>query len=326
MRAVSLNEPGSPDVLQPCEVPVPEYGDNEVLIDLEFCGCNWADTMVRSGCYPHPMQYPMILGFEVSGTVIAAGSKVTKFKAGDRVCAILERAGGYAEQVAAEEMHVMHIPDKLSFELAAAFPIQALTVYHMLQTVYKLKPGDNVLCHAIGGGLGLLVTQMATHMGANVFGTVGTKGKEKLPLEYGAKLVVNSREQDFVKEIMDFTEGEGIDLAIDSLGASTLDKTYDVMKNLGHIINIGEAEGEPYKNIRERILPKSLTFTRFHTQHVGPGTDKWEEGRKYVVDALVDGWLQIPIYETFPLDQAAEMHRRLESRQVAGKVLLSNKE
>ena len=325
MRMVYLDGPGDPDVLKPGEAPVPECGNNEVLLDIEFCGCNFADTMARAGTYPHPMQYPMIMGFEVSGTVLEVGSEVSGFKAGDRVCAILEQAGGYAEQVAVAEQHVMPIPDELSFELAAAFPIQALTVYHMLYTVYDLKPGDTVLCHAIGGGLGLLVTQMATHAGANVIGTYGTAGKEVLPLKYGAKRVINYKEEDFIEAAMEFTEGRGVQLAIDSLGATTLDRTYDAMANLGHVINIGEAEGEPFKNIRERILPKSITFTRFHTQHVGPGSELWEEGRKYVVDALVDGWLEIPIYEKFPLEQAAEMHRRMESRQVSGKLLLSPK-
>lgn len=326
MRAVSLEAPGNPDVLQPCEIPEPTYGDNELLLDIAFCGCNWADTMVRSGVYPHPMSYPMVLGFEVSGTVLATGTAVTKFKAGDRVCAILEQGGGYAEQAAIAEKDVMHIPDALSFELAAAFPIQALTVYHMLHTVYKLKPGDNVLCHAIGGGVGLLVTQMATWAGANVIGTLGTPGKEVLPLEYGAKRVINYCNEDFVEATLEATQGQGVDLAIDSLGAATLDRTFEAMQYLGHIINIGEAEGVPFNNIRERCMAKSVSFTRFHTQHVGPGTPLWEKGRKYVVDALVDGWLEIPIYEKFPLNQAAEMHRRLESRQVSGKLLLSNKE
>ena len=323
MRAIHLEKTGTPDVLQFRDTPAPGYGDNEVLLDVVYCGCNWADTMVRSGSYPHPMNYPMIIGFEVSGTVIAAGSNVTKVKEGDRVCAILTNGGGYAEQVAVAEEDVMPIPDGLPFDLAAAFPIQGLTVYHMLHTVYRIKPGDKVLCHAIGGGVGLYATQMATHAGAEVMGTVGTQGKEKLPLEYGARRVVNYKEEDFVEAAIEFSDGVGIDVAIDSLGASTLDRTYDAMRYLGHVINIGEAEGEPFTNIRERTMPKSISFTRFHLQHIIPGSPLWEKGRKYVIDALLDGWLRVNIAEKFPLERAAEMHERLESRQVAGKLLLA---
>lgn len=323
MRAIHLEKTGAPDVLQLRDTPAPGCGDNEVLLDIACCGCNWADTMVRSGCYPHPMNYPMIIGFEVSGTVAAVGSGVTKFKAGDRVCAILTNGGGYAEQVAVAEEDVMPIPDELSFELAAAFPIQGLTVYHMLHTVYRVKPGDKVLCHAIGGGVGLYATQMAVHAGAGVIGTVGTAGKEELPLAYGAGRVVNYKQEDFVEAALEFSGGAGVDLAIDSLGAATLDRTYDAMRYLGHVINIGEAEGDPFNNIRERTMPKSISFTRFHLQHVIPGSPLWEQGRKYVVEALLDGWLKVNIVEKFPLAQAAEMHRRLESRQVAGKLLLA---
>lgn len=326
MRAITIEKKGGAEVLKLNEASIREPDDNEVVIDVVYCGCNWADTQVRSGIYPHPITYPMIIGFEISGKVIQTGKQVTRAAVGDRVCAILSNGGGYAEQVVASENDIMQIPDDLPLDVAAAFPIQALTAYHMLHTVYQIQPGDNLICHAIGGGVGLYVTQLAKHAGANVIGTLGTKGKEERALEYGADRIVNYNNEDFVKAALEFTDNKGIDIAIDSLGAKTLDRTFGVMRNLGHVINIGEAEGEPFKNIRERILPKSLTFTRFHLQHVEPASPLWEKGREYVIRGIINRWLRVPIVEKFPLKQASEMHRRLESRQVSGKLLLATQE
>ena len=325
MRAIKVDEHGGPEVMKLVEMPTPQPEDHDVVIDIAFCGCNWADTMLRNGSYPNPMPFPLVLGVEVSGTVTAIGSKVTRFSVGDRVCAILMRGGGYAEQGVAFEHDVMLMPDDLSMESAAAFPIQALTAYHMLHTLYSIKEGDNVLCHAIGGGVGLYVTQLAKRVGARVIGTIGTKGKEVQPLAFGADRVVNTREEDFVEAVMDFTDGKGIDLAIDSLGAETLDKTFTVIRKLGCVINIGEAQGEPFGNIRDRVLPTSASFTRFNLQHIGAGSPLWQEGQDYIMQGIIDGWLSTSIAEVFPLEQAVEMHRRIESRQVAGKLLLAAK-
>src|SRR5271163_962969 len=137
----------------------------------------------------------------------------------------------------------------------------------MLHTIYGIAPGETVLINAVGGGVGLFTTQLAVKAGARVIGTVGTPGKEKRALEYGAERVVVKNE-DFEQAVLDFTGGRGVDLAIDSLGATMLDRTFNVVRKLGHVISIGEAEGQPVLNIRERILPRSQTFTRLHIGHV----------------------------------------------------------
>jgi NADPH2:quinone reductase len=323
MQAIIVDTPGTPEVLALRDVSEPALGEDQVLIEIAYCGCNWADTMIRSGTYPHPMTYPLVPGFELSGRIIGVGARASRWKIGQRVCAISGRGGGYAEKVAVDQAEVMPVPDDVPLQVAAAFPIQALTSYHILHTIYGLRAGDVVLCHAIGGGLGLYVTQLAVKAGARVIGTVGTKGKEALPLSYGAERVINQREEEFAAAVMAATDGRGVDLAIDSLGATTLDRTYGVMRDLGHIVSIGEAEGAPFSNIWERLIPRSLTFTRFHLQHVGPGTDLWEQGRRAVVEGLSLGWLQPNIVQTFPMSEAAEMHRQIEGRQVSGKLLLA---
>ena len=322
MRAIVIEKPGGLEALELCEVPVPDIGPGEVLIDVVHCGCNWADTQRRSGIYPHPMEYPAIIGREVSGTIAALGREVRGLAVGDRVVAI-PSTGGYAERSAAKVDLVTPLPDAIPFDVGAAFQVQALTAYHMLHTIHRTRERDAVLVHAAGGGVGLFVIQLAVHAGASVIGTVGTPGKERKALDYGASVVVNRNEGDFVAAALEMTDGTGVDLALDSLGAATLDRTFDAVRPLGHIINIGEAEGVPYRNIRERILPRSQTFTRFNLGHLMDRPDLWRLGTDYVVRALTDGWLDVPIVERFPLDKARDMHARLESRGVAGKLLLS---
>ena len=213
----------------------------------------------------------------------------------------------------------------MPLDVGAAFPITALTAYHMLHTIHgRLKPGSTVLVSAIGGGVGLAVTQLAVHAGVKVIGTTGTAGKEKRPLDYGASRVINYATEDFEKAVLDFTGGKGVDLAINSYGASMLDRVFGVVRPLGHIISIGEAEGQPFKNIRERILPRSQTFTRLHLGHVDQSSPEWDAGVAHCLKGLSEGWLKVPIEGVFPLAQAADMHRRLEGRQVAGKLLLKD--
>ena len=215
------------------------------------------------------------------------------------------------------------LPDAIPFDIGAAFQVQATTAWHMLHTVYRIGPGKTVLVHAAAGGVGLFAIQFAVRAGATVMGTVGTKGKEAKALDYGAVRVVNLNEDDFVVAAREMTNGNGVDLAMDSLGAATLDRTFDAVRALGHIINIGEAEGTPYPNIRERMLPRSQTFTRFSLGNVMDRPDLWVRGIKHVLAAIGDGWLDVPIVDRIPFEDAAEAHRRLESRQVAGKLLLS---
>ena len=322
MKAVVIHATGGPEQLTLADMPDPVPGPGEVLLDVAYAGCNWADTQVRIGIYPHPMTYPMILGFEVSGTVAALGPGVSGVKVGDRVAVFPDKGGAYAEKCVASAAGLIKLPDKVGLDVGAAFPIQALTAYHMLFTVYKLRRGDTVLVNAVGGGVGLQCTQLAVQAGARVIGTTGTPGKEKRALDYGASRVVITSQEDFEKAVLDFTGGKGVDLAIDSYGATMLDRTFNVVKKLGHVISIGEAEGQPFKNIRERILPRSQTFTRLHIGHVDPESQAWKDSLDYIPRGVVDGWLKVPMAGTFPMGEAAAMHRYLESRQAAGKLVL----
>ncbi len=324
MKAVVVESPGAIDALVIQHVADPELAPGQVLIEIAYAGCNWADTQIRSGIYPHPVDFPVVPGFEVSGTVIGLGDGVTSFQPGDRVTAI-PALGGYAEKCVVDEAMVTKIPPEVGLDVAAAFPIQALTAYHMLYTVYDLKKDDVVLVHAAGGGVGLLVIQMAVHAGCRVIGTVGTPGKEAKALKYGAEQVINLNNEDFVEVVKEMTDGRGVDLVIDSLGAETLDRSFDAVRILGHVINIGEAQGKPFDNIRDRILPSSSSFTRFSISHAMTDPALWKKGMDFTLTALTEGWLEIPIVGSIPFDNVRDMHRQIESRQVAGKLLLAMK-
>jgi NADPH2:quinone reductase len=321
MRAVIVKTPGGLDQLMLAEVAKPTPGPGEVLVEVAFCGLNWADTMIRVGTYPHPFTYPVVPGLEVSGVVAAVGAGVTRVKPGDRVAGFNEKGGGYAEFAVVGQDWVIPLPDAMNLQTAAAFPIQALTAWHMLHTVGRVQPGQWVLVHAIGGGVGLYCTQLAVRAGAHVIGTVGTPGKERRALEYGATWVAQ-RTEDFVAGAMQLTGGRGVDLVIDSLGAATLDRSFDATRKLGHVVSIGEAEGVPYQNIRERLLPRSLTFTRLHLGHVDPASPAWAAGLADVMNGILDGTLRVPIEQVYPLEQAREMQARIESRHLSGKLLL----
>lgn len=324
MRAMLLSAAnGTPESLAVVEVAKPEPGPGAVLVEVAYGGCNFADTMIWRGTYPHPKGFPMVAGLEIAGRVAAVGPDVADVRVGDRVAAFLEDGGGFAEFCIVPAERVIPLPDAIPFEVAAAFPVQALTAWHMLHTVSTTKPGDLVLVHAIGGGVGLYLTQLAVMAGATVVGTVGTAGKERKALDYGAALVVNRNEADFVTAIAAFTGGRGLDKIVDSTGAGILDASFALMRDLGHVVSFGEAEGRPLPNLWERLVRKSLTFTRFHLGHASFGSPAWKAGIADVTAAVADGRLKVPVEQVFPLDQVAAMYQRLESREVAGKLVLA---
>ncbi len=249
MRAIILNGPSSREPLAIVEVPEPSVGPGQVLVAVAYGGCNFADVMMRSGTYPHPKGYPLVAGLEIAGHVVSVGPDVMGLRAGDRVAAFLEEAGGFAERCLVPVERAIPLPDAITLQTGAAFPIQALTAWHMLHSVSTTKPGDAVLINAIGGGLGLIATQLAVRAGATVFGTVGTPGKEARALQFGAARVFDRTREDFVAGVLSLTGGRGVDKLLDSVGATVLDRSFEAMRTLGHVVSFGEAEGRPLPNL-----------------------------------------------------------------------------
>lgn len=269
MRAVIFETPdGNPMSTRLTEVEAPVAGPDEVIVKVAYAGLNYADLMMRSGIYPHPKGYPLVAGLEMAGTVAALGEGVTGFRVGEAVAAFSENAGAFAELCAVPVERLIRLPDDMSLKTGAAFYLQGMTAWNLLYGISTTRPGDVVLIHAIGGGVGLYLTQIAKAAGAIVIGTVGTPGKEARALDYGADIVINRSEADFVEETLKATGGRGVDKVVDSTGASILDRSFDVIRPLGHVVSYGEAEGKPFPNLWEQLVRKSLTFTRMHLGHL----------------------------------------------------------
>jgi NADPH2:quinone reductase len=191
-----------------------------------------------------------------------------------------------------------------------------------VRSAYRVRRGEFVLVHAIGGSVGLMVTQLLKMFGARVMGTVGRPSKGDRAKALGADLVVDRSREDFVAAAHEFTGGRGIDLVIDSLGSDVLERSFDTLRTYGRIINIGEAAGYPDFPIRPKLYERSTSLAGFEVLHALPGTARWRRGVRFAVDNLASGQLQLPIEAVFPLEEAAAMHRRLEQRGVSGKLLL----
>ena len=324
MRAIVVEHPGGLEQLTLGEVPSPSPGRDEVLIEVAHAGCNWSDVQKRQGIYPEPVRYPAILGLEVSGRVVAVGPAVREVKVGARVAALTgpRMLGGYAERVTVPAPYVIPLPDTIPLDVGAAFPVVTLTAYHLLRTAYRLREGETILVHAIGGGVGLCLTQLAKAFGARVIGTAGSADKAARALAYGADLVIDRSRENFVAAALAFTRGRGVDLVIDSLGADILPRSFDVLRPFGRLINIGEAAGYPDFPVRPKLYERSTSFAGFELLHAQPGSSRWGRGVRYVLDRLAHGQLSVPIEGRYPMARCADMHRRLEGRGVSGKLLL----
>lgn len=322
MRAIVLNEPTGAKGMAIADAPVPVAGPGELLVAVAYGGCNFADLMMRNGSYPHPKGYPLVAGIELAGEVVSVGAGVTGFKPGDRVAGFCGDAGAFAEFCVLPAEVAIHIPAEVGLDVAAAFHVQGLTAWSMAHIVTDTRPGDVVLINAIGGGLGLYLTQFVVQAGATALGTVGTPGKERRALELGAARVFDRSTEDFVAGVIAFTGGRGVDRVFDSVGASVLDRSFDCLRKRGDVVSVGEAEGKPLPNLWERLVATSATFTRFSIGHGDFSSAAWREGVATVLQRIVDGRLVVPVEQIFAFDAAPAMYERMESRQVSGKLLL----
>ncbi|MEM9230494.1 MAG: zinc-binding dehydrogenase [Pseudomonadota bacterium] len=323
MQAVIFESPdGDPNSTLVKDVDRPIPGPGQVLIKIAYAGLNYADLMMQTGVYPHPKGYPLGGGLEMAGTVEALGPSVTTAQVGQRVAAFSEDAGAFAEYCAVPVERLVALPDDVGFDVGAAFYIQSMTAWNLLHTVSTTRPGDVVLIHAIGGGVGLQLTQLAKAAGAIVIGTVGTAGKEARALDYGADRVVLRSKEDFVAAALELTGGIGVDKVVDSTGASILDQSFGAIRPLGHVVSYGEAEGPPWSNLWERLVEKSLTFTRMHLGHLDYRSEAWATGTETILSMIAAGRLRVPIEGTYTMGDVHDMFAALGSRKIAGKLVL----
>ncbi|MGH2974953.1 MAG: synaptic vesicle VAT-1 family membrane protein [Solirubrobacterales bacterium] len=341
MRAVVQTGNGGPEVLQVLERPDPTVGPGEVRIAVRAAGINFADTMARLGMYPDAPKPPCVMGYEVAGTVESLGEGVSEHAVGDRVIAGT-RFGGQAELVTVPANQALPLPERLSFEQGAAFPVNYGTAYAALMVMGSLREGDRLLIHAAAGGVGIAATQIARNAGAEIFGTASPSKHEAIRAQ-GVAHPIDYRNQDFEAETMRLTSGEGVDLIIDALGPTSFRKDYRLLRPGGRLVMYGlsEATKEGSRDVAAALrslfkmplatIPwwKSLMLMNENKGIFGLNMLKWWE-REGSLDRVTEplmadleaGNLEPVVAEAFPFERAGDAHRFIAERRNVGKVVL----
>ncbi|MCK0112869.1 NAD(P)H-quinone oxidoreductase [Ornithinimicrobium sp. F0845] len=323
MRAITIPEPGEADALVLADVPAPQVRAGEVLIDVVTAGVNRADVMQRKGFYPPPegaSEYP---GLEVSGTISELGDGVDGWQVGDPVCALLS-GGGYAEQVAVPAGQVLPVPEGVDVAEAAALPEVACTVWSNVFLTANLQPGEVLLVHGGSSGIGTMAIQLAREVGARVGVTAGSQDKLAACAELGAEILVNYREQDFVEELRAATEGHGADVILDVVGAKYLDRNTDLLAENGRLVVIGLQGGAKAELDLRRLLAKraAVIATSLRARPAAEKATIVAAVREHVWPLVAAGRVKPIVHQRFPLEQAAEAHRLMETSSHIGKILL----
>jgi NADPH:quinone reductase len=328
MQSMIIKAHGGPEVLESQTVPIPQPSAGEVLVQHKAIGVNFVDTQHRAGLY-YPVTLPLIPGTEAAGIVTVVGAGVTEFTIGNRVAYAGYMSGVYAEYAVVPVTQLVAVPENLDFTVAAGGLMQAMTAHALVYDIYPVKRGDCVLVHAAGSGVGLLLVQMAKRRGATVIGTVSSPEKARQAQAAGAKYVINYRETDFEAEVMRLTDGKGVQVIYDGVSGPDLPKGFNVLQPRGWLVVYGQSGGAapPFDITRLSGIGGngnngSLIVTWATLSEYNRNRADLVRRAATVFDWLTKGTIKINIAATFPLGQAADAHRLLESRQVAGKLIL----
>jgi NADPH2:quinone reductase len=321
MKAVRVSGFGGPEVLKCEEIPIPKPGPGQARVKIEAIGVNYIDVYHRTGLYPN--QPPFTLGMEGAGVVDDVGEGVSEVKIGDRVAYAME-IGSYAEYAVVPAWRLVPVPADLDSRSAAAVMLQGMTAHYLTHSTYPLAKGDVALVHAAAGGVGLLLVQIAKRRGAAVFGTVSTEEKARLAREAGADAIILYTRQDFVEEMRKLTDGKGAHVVYDAVGQSTFDKSLDCLRPRGDLALFGQSSGPvPPFNLGILAAKGSLFVTRPTLIHYTATREELLERAGDLFEWIAAGELKLRIDRVFPLLEAAEAHRLLESRKTTGKLLLT---
>lgn len=320
MKAIRIHEHGDASVLKVDKLAQPTPKEGEALVRIKTAGLNFIDIYIRSGRYPRPL--PLTLGLEGAGIVEAVGTGVTEVQTGDRV-AYAGQIGSYAEYNVVPASQLIPLPNDISFEQGAAFPLQGMTAHYLLHEFYKVKKGSRVLVHAAAGGVGLLLIQWIKKLGGIAIGTVSSEEKAKMAYEAGADHVILYTQQDFVEETKKLTDGHGADYIIDGVGKSTFNKDLDAVRTHGHICLFGSSSGPADPLLPNSLQTKSITLSGGSLFNFMNTREELLQRADAVLKGIEEGWLKLNIDSQFPLEQAAMAQTKLESRDTVGKVILN---
>jgi NADPH:quinone reductase len=311
MRAVQISEFGGPEVLEVVEVPDPEPGDGQIVIEVARAGMNFADTHQRENDYLAKAQLPLIPGGEVSGRTAD----------GRRVAAMLAH-GGYAEKVVAHEAQLVPIPDEVSDEQAAGVLLQGLTAWALLKVSGRVEEGETVVVEAAAGGTGTLAVQLAKRLGARVIGLASTEEKRKLVSRLGADATVDSRSETMTEALLEANDGRKVDVVLQMSGGETFDRQLEALAPFGRMVAFGIASRQPNQILTQRLMRTSRSVVGFWLVHLIQRPDLLREGIGEVLDAVGSGELEVVIGGIYPMSDVARAHIEMQERRTQGKLLL----
>ena len=317
MLAIQVRECGGPEVLTPVQIEAPSPGPGQVLVHVGATGVNFIDTYHRSGLYPMPL--PFVPGSEAAGEVVGLGPDVADVKLGDRVGST-EVLGGYAEFALMRADRVVPLPDGVPTDVAAAALLQGMTAHYLLFASHPVRAGETVLVHAGAGGMGLLLTQLATALGATVITTASSPRKRELSRAAGAAHVLGY--DDIAAQVRELTGGAGVAAVYDGVGRDTFGASLDSLRLRGSLVLYGYASGKPDPFDIGRLQVGSFTLTRPTLGHFIVSREELIERASYVLHRVADGSLDVRIGHRYRLADARKAHEDLQGRRTTGKLLL----
>ena len=323
MTVIGISKPGGPEVLLPETRPVPVPGPSEILIKVMAAGVNRPDVAQRSGIYPPPPGASDLPGLEVAGEVVALGEGARKHKLGDKVMSLVA-GGGYAQYCIAQDAQAMTVPAALSILEAGATPETLMTVWHNVFERGRLQPGETILIHGGSSGIGTMAIQLAKAFGSKVIVTVGSKDKADACLKLGADHAINYKTDDFVATAKSMTEGKGPNVILDMVGGDYVERNYDAAATDGRIVQIATLGGAKITTNIAKLMVKRLHHTG---STLRPRSNADKAAMVAAIEAKVmpllrEGRIKPLMDSTFPLEKAADAHRRMETSAHIGKIVL----
>ncbi len=324
MQVIELREPGGPENLYPATRSVPKVKPGQIVIRVAAAGINRPDVLQRQGLYKVPEDASDLLGLEAAGTVAAVGDGVTRWSIGDRVCALCH-GGGYAEYTAVDARHALPVPESMKLEHAAALPEALFTVWANLFEDGELQPEQIALIHGGSSGIGTTAIQMAKAIGARAIVTVGSDDKAQLCTDLGAVHAINYKTHDFVDEVLAITDGHGVHAVLDMVGGDYVNRNLTCLAPQGHHVSIAVLRGHQASIDIRRVMGRRLHLTGSLLRPRSPAEKArlCTELSQTIWPYVVEGKIRPVIYETFPLADAAEAHRLMDSGEMHGKLVLT---
>ena len=321
MKAVKIKKNGGIEVLNLEEISLRKPIKGEVLIEHTAIGLNYIDTYHRSGLYP--LMMPSGLGMEASGIIKEVGPEVTNFSVGDKIAYAAVPLGAYSTHRIYRTKNLVKVPDEIDLTMAAAIMTKGLTTYYLLHKTYPASAGETILFHAAAGGVGQIFCQWAKSLGCKVIGTVGSEEKINLAKKYGCDEVINYKEEDFSKKVMEITDGKGVPVVYDGVGKSTLEKSLKCLKTRGMMISFGNASGalDPI-NVPKMLQPKGLYFVRPSMGQYLDTREELNEAANTLFEKIISKKIKIEIFKKYKLEDIKAAHSDLENRKIIGPAVI----